>query len=108
MNKSRAVLESEIEAYLVARVEALGGACEKTVSPSSRGYFDRVVVLPPSGRVVFCETKKPRGSHTTAHQKKRHELYRALGAEVAVLKTFADVDKLLAKEFGRCGAGGTG
>ena len=87
--------EAELEKAFCQRVESLGGIAEKTISPGGRGYFDRVAVL-PGGRVIFAEIKKPRGSHTSVHQRRRHEHYRALGAEVAVIKTLADIDKLLA------------
>lgn len=86
--------ESVIEQYLVDCVEALGGVAEKTRA-GTRGYFDRVVVL-PGGRTIFCELKKPKGSRTAVHQSARHTRYRRLGAEVALIKTVADVDRLLA------------
>jgi len=87
-------LESTIERYLVEQVERLGGVAEKTVSPGGRGYFDRVVVL-PGGRVIFCEVKKPKGGLVSPHQKLRHERYRALDVEVAILRRQSDVDALL-------------
>jgi hypothetical protein len=88
------VNEEKIERYLCDRVKALGGVAEKVTVLGARGFFDRLVVL-PGGRVIFCECKKPRGSHTAVHQKIRHDSYRALGAEVVVLKSFAGVDLLL-------------
>jgi tRNA U54 and U55 pseudouridine synthase Pus10 len=91
-----AVLERTIESYLVYTVEAAGGVAEKTVSPSGRGYFDRVVVL-PGGRVIFVEVKRPKRSTVSAHQRRRHEIYQMLGAEVAVVRTYADVDRLIEK-----------
>jgi hypothetical protein len=94
MNTRSQVKESEIEKYFCRQVEALGGIAEKTVSPSGRGYFDRVAVL-PGGRVIFAEIKKPKGSRVAVHQKARHERYRILGCEVVVIKSFADVDRLL-------------
>jgi hypothetical protein len=90
------VSEADVEAILVERVEALGGACEKTVCPGSRGYFDRVAVLPGSpARVIFLEVKRPKGGRVAKHQAARHALYRSLGAEVAVIKRIADIDRLL-------------
>ena len=89
------MLEKTVEQYLVDRVTMAGGVAEKTVGPGGRGYFDRVVLL-GGGRVIFVEVKKPRGSSTSPHQRERHARYRQLGAEVAVVKTFADVDRLLA------------
>jgi hypothetical protein len=88
------VRENTIEDALVARVESLGGVAEKTKAIGSRGYFDRVVLL-PGGRVIFCEVKKPRGGVVSRHQAQRHALYRQLGAEVAVIRTLDDINRLL-------------
>ena len=86
--------EHDIEKYLVSSVESAGGVCEKIISAGTRGYFDRVVVL-PGGRTIFTEVKRPKGGHFSPHQRARHHRYRALGAEVAVVKSFADIDRLL-------------
>src|SRR5262245_8426466 len=94
MNNKSSLSERTVENYLVARVEESGGIAEKTTSPGRRGYFDRVIVL-PGGHVIFCEVKKPSGSHTAAHQKARHERYKSLGATVTIVKTLADVDRLI-------------
>lgn len=95
------LLESAVEAELTRRVEAAGGLCDKVVALGSRGYFDRVVVL-PGGRVVFVETKRPRGPRggrggkVSANQLKRHADYRQRGCEVRVVHDSADIDRLLA------------
>lgn len=88
------MIEKKVEDYFVACVEALGGVAEKTASPGKRGYFDRVAVL-PGGRVIFAEIKRPKRSRTAAHQMLRQRVYKALGAEVVLIKSFADVDRLL-------------
>jgi len=88
------MLERQIEKYFCESVARTGGVAEKVVSLSARGFFDRLALL-PGGRVIFVELKKPKGGVVAAHQRARHELYRSLGAEVAVIKTFADVDRLL-------------
>jgi len=88
------IREKTVEDYLVARVSALGGVADKVTSPSARGYFDRVVVL-PGGRIIFCELKKPKGGHISPHQHDRHATYRRLGAEVAVVRSYIDVDFML-------------
>lgn len=106
------MLENEVEAYFVARVEALGGVAEKTRAIGSRGYFDRVAVIPSAQlefenglwvdmppRVIFAELKRPEGGRLAEHQRRRRERYVALGAEAVVLKSKEDVDALL-------GAGG--
>jgi len=87
-------LESEIEKYLRVKVSQAGGVTEKVTVLGSRGFFDRLVLL-PGGNIIFAEIKKPRGSVTSVHQRARHELYRHLGATVTIIKTFADVDLLV-------------
>jgi hypothetical protein len=88
------IKENVIEEELIRRVKAAGGICEKVTVLSSRGFFDRLVVLP--GRIVFVECKKPRGGRVSAHQMLKHDRYRRLGAAVVVVKTFADIDRLMA------------
>ena len=90
------IIEKDIEAYLCDQVQRLGGVAEKVVSLNGRGFFDRLVVL-PGGRVIFCEVKKPRGSRLAPHQFLRANTYRALGVEVALVKSKAAVDALLTR-----------
>lgn len=91
------IKENIIETELIRRVKAAGGACEKVTVLGNRGFFDRLVVLPAMpARVVFVECKKPVGGRVSAHQILRHRRYRGLGAEVAVVKTLGDIDRLLA------------
>lgn len=54
------MLERSIESYLVKRVSDLGGIAYKFTSPSNRGVFDRLVVL-PFGIIWFVELKSPKG-----------------------------------------------
>jgi hypothetical protein len=54
------MLERDIERYLVDRVHELGGEAYKFTSPSHRGVFDRIVVM-PRGIVWFVELKTPTG-----------------------------------------------
>lgn len=96
MIHSSSVKESVVEDYLVDQVEAMGGVAEKVTVIGTRGFYDRLVVL-PGGRIIFVECKKPRRSRISPHQRARHTTYRRLGAEVAVVKTLADVDRLLGK-----------
>jgi hypothetical protein len=90
----KCMLERQIERYFCEAIAAAGGVAEKVESRSARGFFDRLAVL-PGGRVIFAEIKKPKGGVVAAHQRERHERYRSLGAEVVLIKTFADVDRLL-------------
>ena len=54
------MLERDIERYLVDRVHELGGEAYKFTSPSHRGVFDRIVVM-PRGIVWFVELKTSTG-----------------------------------------------
>jgi hypothetical protein len=81
--------ETRIEAALVARVKALGGLCEKFVSPGRRSVPDRLVTL-PGNRIIFVELKAP-GKVPTELQLRDHERRRALGCDVRVIDNMDDV-----------------
>ena len=53
-------LEKDIETKLRQMVERHGGKCLKWVCPGWVGVPDRIVLL-PGGRVLFVETKRPKG-----------------------------------------------
>lgn len=89
-----------IEARLIQRVSNAGGLCLKVETIGSRGFFDRLVVL-PGGRVVFCEVKKPRGGVISAHQAGRHAQFKNLGCEVAIVLSEADIDRVLCADLRR-------
>ena len=88
------VKESVIEALLVARVEALGGRCEKVAVNGRRGFFDRLIVL-PGGRIIFAELKRPQGGRLSQHQRLYATSFKLLGAEVALIRNAVDIDQLL-------------
>lgn len=54
--------ESDIEAYLGRRVQALGGRSFKWTSPANRGVPDRIVFV--NGQIWFIELKTPTGRLT--------------------------------------------
>src|SRR4029079_15831045 len=95
VNDKKSSKEHTVEETLIRRVRALGGICEKPRGIGRRVFFDRVVVL-PGGRVVFCECKRPVGGRLSAHQIQRHMQYRALDADVRVILSVEDIDRLLA------------
>lgn len=82
--------ESAVEAHLRKRVEALGGLCEKFVSPGRRGVPDRLVTW-PSGQMDLVETKAPRGK-LRPEQIRDHERRAVRRCRVRVLSTKAAVD----------------
>jgi hypothetical protein len=88
------MLEKQIEKYFCERVAAAGGVAEKVTSLSARGFFDRLAVL-PGGRIIFAELKRPRGGVVAQHQWIRQQLYRSLGCEVVLIKTYDEVDALI-------------
>jgi len=94
---SAIVKERAVEAELVARVERLGGVCEKVMCVGKRGFFDRLIILPgPRPRIIFVELKRPKRGRISPHQQWYHDQYRLLGVEVAIVKNPADIDRLLA------------
>lgn len=90
--------EKDIEAYLKRRVETdVGGLCLKFVTDVGKGMPDRLVLLPPDGRVVWVEMKR-KGGRLSEMQKYQHARLRKRGAEVVVLWTKAEVDEFIDRE----------
>jgi hypothetical protein len=86
--------ESHVERHLVKRVVEIGGITEKVTVLGSRGFFDRLVVL-PGGNIFFVELKRPKVGRLSAQQLARHVKYRQLGANVVVLASVEAVDAWL-------------
>ena len=84
-------LEREIEAKLRKSVEACGGKCLKWVCPGWTGVPDRIVLL-PGGRIIFVETKRPKGGKLSPMQKKWGAWLMDLGFEYWQVWTFDDLD----------------
>lgn len=82
--------ESCIERYLVKRVEADGGLCEKFVSPGRVGVPDRLITW-PGGEMHLVECKAP-GKVPRASQIRDHARRKRLGVEVYLLDTKEKVD----------------
>ena len=102
--------ESQIEAYLVERVKALGGEVRKVQWIGRRGAPDRLVMLPHAtmdfvdlrGRLhpgrpctIWVELKAPSVEPET-HQLREHARMRAMGQRVVVIDSIEGVDALLA------------
>lgn len=85
--------EKDIEQYLRRRIESdAGGLCLK--AEGIKGIPDRMVILPPDGRVVWCELKR-RGGRLSEMQKYQHDKLRKIGARVEVIWSREDVDDLI-------------
>jgi hypothetical protein len=86
-------LEKEIEENLVKMVKRHGGLCLKWVCPGWSGVPDRIILL-PGGRVIFAETKRPKGGRLSELQKWWHRKLNSLGFCSLTIWTEADVVKL--------------
>lgn len=81
--------EVRIERALREAVAEAGGIAYKFTSPGRPGVPDRIVLLP--GRPVqFVEVKRPGGKATPA-QEREHARIAAMGYEVRVVSTLAEV-----------------
>lgn len=116
--------ESEIETYLVKRVNELGGEVRKVKWIGRRGAPDRLVMLPGFklrhesennteaaaylqnmqerlaatmglGRTIWVELKAP-GEKAKPHQAREHERMRRMGQCVVVVDSMEGVDEVLA------------
>ena len=84
------MLERDIEAHLVKRVQSLGGEVRKAAWIGRRGAPDRCVML--DGAVVWVELKAP-GKKAQPHQTREHQRMRAMGQTVLVLDSIEAIDE---------------
>lgn len=71
-------LEKEIEQKLRRMVESRGGWCLKWVCPGWGGVPDRILLL-PGARIIFVETKRPKGGVYSALQDKWRDWLTGMG-----------------------------
>lgn len=71
-----AMRESEVEKYLCQRIAAIGGLCEKFVSPGRVGVPDRLVTF--NGRMYLVELKCGSG-RLSKSQMRDHKLRESKG-----------------------------
>ena len=83
-------LEKEIEEALKDTVTRHGGKCLKWVCPGWSGVPDRIILL-PGGRVLFAETKRPKGGKISKMQQWWAEQLRHLGFQSVIVKDLEDV-----------------
>lgn len=86
-------LERDIERSLVGMVKRHKGLCLKWVCPGWSGVPDRIILL-PGGRIVFAETKRPKGGEVRELQKWWHKKLRELGFKCWVIYNHEDISKL--------------
>lgn len=108
--------EYKVEDRLAEGVEALGGTCEKFVTPGKRGPPDRIISWPPMSTgwaqyivcyhgmnwshpripiVEFVETKTPTDEKPKSWQLRDHDRRRKMGFNVEVHACFDHVDDYL-------------
>lgn len=87
------MLEVSIKDYLIARIKELGGVTRKVIYKGRRDALDRLCIL-PGGRVVFVEAKRPKGGRLSEGQRIEIALLTRLGAEVHVVKTKREIDRV--------------
>ena len=86
-------LEKEIEEKLVKMVKRHGGLCLKWVCPGWSGVPDRIILL-PGGRVIFAETKRPKGGKVSKLQVWWHRKLQSLGFWAIIVWSEQDVSSL--------------
>ena len=86
-------LERDVERALVGMVKRHGGLCLKWVCPGWSGVPDRIILL-PGGRVLFAETKRPKGGEVRKLQEWWHKTLRRLGFQVWVIYSKEDIAAL--------------
>lgn len=86
-------LEKDIETKLRKMVEAHGGLCLKWVCPGWSGVPDRIILL-PGGRVMFAETKRPKGGKLEALQKWWQRRLQGLGFWAVVVWDETDLQTM--------------
>lgn len=89
--------ESIIEAYLVARVKAMGGEVRKVQWVGRRGAPDRLVMWqhPVFGGLTWWVELKAPGKVAEPHQVREHKRMQALGQRVVVIDSLKGVEALL-------------
>lgn len=83
--------ESDIEAFLHARIKALGGVYRRMRWIGRKHAPDDFVMLP--GRHCMIECKRP-GEVAEPGQAREHEAIRASGCAVHVVSSYADIDSI--------------
>jgi hypothetical protein len=98
VRKDKNPRESDIEAYLVEQVAAMGGVAEKFKSPQKAHVPDRIVSWPRTAsyeaEVHFVELKAP-GKNPTVMQARDHERRLAMGHQVFVIDSYEGVDSYI-------------
>lgn len=85
--------ERDIERALVGMVKRHGGLCLKWVCPGWSGVPDRIILL-PGGRVLFVETKRPKGGEVAKLQEWWSRKIKDLGFQHLIIKNKMQITEL--------------
>ena len=85
--------ERDIERALVGMVKRHGGLCLKWVCPGWSGVPDRIILL-PGGRVIFVETKRPKGGEVAKLQEWWGRKIKDLGFQHLFIKNKMQITEL--------------
>lgn len=86
-------LEKAVESALTEMVKARRGLCLKWVCPGWAGVPDRIILL-PGGRIIFAETKRPKGGRFSPLQRWWAKKLTGLGFYYVAPHNRDDVEKL--------------
>ena len=86
-------LERDIERSLVSMVKRRGGLCLKWVCPGFAGVPDRIILM-PGARVIFAETKRPKGGKVAPLQEWWAKQLNRLGFHHVWVYSQEDIKKL--------------
>lgn len=89
--------EKTVEQRLHEEAKKIGGHAYKLSSQVDAGMPDRLVCF-PGGRIVFVETKRPKGGRLSKIQQYRHKELRRMGFDVRVVNT-TELVKTFIEEF---------
>lgn len=79
-------------------IRSLGGRFYKWVSPGNDGVPDRIIAVPPNGRIVFVEMKTPEGELSEI-QKEQIRRLRACGCDVRCAYGWDQAEALIKELF---------
>lgn len=97
--KDRETKEKTVEEKLREGVKEIGGKAFKLSSQVDAGMPDRLVCF-PGGKVIFVETKRPKGGALSKIQKYRHQQLRKMGLDVRVINTAELVKAFIEEQKG--------
>ena len=88
--------EGKIQRYTQKSFKAIGGLVRKVSYEGRIECADLLVVL-PGGIVLFIEVKRSSSTAADAHQVREHDRLKRRGANVFVVGSVADVDRVVAE-----------